>query len=166
MQKWTRDSGGAASSVWPAGGEDCCRGVRQHSCRFGKFIPAHSSSSPFPSPWVTITGTSPFSSITGPFVPPTTTTVSLLPPGFTVITSLVHDHPSPPPLLLFLVFVPPPPHTLSAGGSRLWRQRSREIACYQGSIFQAHLNCFVLTLCQRGLVKVARAPRRPPWSHL
>lgn len=44
----------------------------------------------------------------------------------------------------------PPPHTLLQGGSRLLRQPSREIACYRGSIFHALVNCFVLTLCQRG----------------
>lgn len=41
------------------------------------------------------------------------------------------------------------------------RQRSREIACYRGSIFHALVNCFVLTLCQSGVVTPARATRHP-----
>lgn len=126
-----------------------------------RLICPHLSS--FPSPWVTISTASLLSSITDPFVPPPP---RVSPPTcFTVITSLVHDHPSPShPLVPHLC--PNPPTFAFAGGSQLSRQWSREIACYRGSIFQAHLNCFVLTLCQTGVVKVARATRRPPWSHL
>lgn len=68
------------------------------------------------------------------------------------------------PLLLFLfflVFVFSLPPSLLQGGSRLLRQRSREIACYRGSIFHALVNCFVLTLCQSGVVTPAWATRNP-----
>ena len=66
--------------------------------------------------------------------------------------------PSPP--LPPLCLLPSLPH-FSRGGSRLLRQRSREIACYRGSIFHALVNCFVLTLCQSGVVTPARATRHP-----
>lgn len=56
--------------------------------------------SSFPSPIAT---TSLLSSITDPFVPPC---LSSLP----VITSLVHDHPSPPHPLVPHLCPPPPPH--------------------------------------------------------
>lgn len=63
--------------------------------------------------------------------------------------------------LFFLVFVLSLPPSLLQGGSRLLRQRSREIACYRGSIFHALVNCFVLTLCQSGVVTPAWATRNP-----
>ena len=65
------------------------------------------------------------------------------------------------PLLLFLFCAPPPHPSFSQGGSRLLRQQSREIACYRGSIFHALVNCFVLTLCQSGVVTPARATSHP-----
>lgn len=64
------------------------------------------------------------------------------------------------PLLPFLSFAPLIP-SFSQGGSRLLRQQSREIACYRGSIFHALVNCFVLTLCQSGVVTPARATSLP-----
>lgn len=141
-------------------GEDCCecvRGVRQHSCRFCKFIPAHSSSSSFPSPWVTITTTSPFSSITGPFVPP----VSLLPPCFTVITSLVHDHPSSPPLFFFLVFVPP---TFSGRVVALEAAEQRN-CLLSGVDFSGAPKLPCIDTLSAQARQSGPAPRRPPWSH-
>lgn len=63
--------------------------------------------------------------------------------------------------LFFLVFVFFLPPSLLQGGSRLLRQRSREIACYRGSIFHALVNCFVLTLCQSRVVTPAWATRNP-----
>lgn len=63
--------------------------------------------------------------------------------------------------LFFLVFVFSLPPSLLQGGSRLLRQLSGEIACYRGSIFHALVNCFVLTLCQSGVVTPAWATRNP-----
>lgn len=47
---------------------------------------------------------------------------------------------------------------LFGGDFPLPSQRSREIACYLGSIFHVLVNCFVLTLCQNGVV-TATKPR-------